>query len=379
MVEPLRLMLWHWGRRGGGPRYTMELARVLKDRPGLQLYLSLSRQSELFEPTDQIGIPSCHVDTYRDLPSFLTRSMSLPFIRAHFLSYLKQHRIDVVYNTLDFLWGAAIAPAIRRTNALYLLAVHDAERHSGEDAPWRRWLLRRDIVAADGAITMTNAVREQLIALHGFPQDRTWTAPLGIHLSHLARTPRELPTHRPVRLLFYGRILPYKGLDILLKALPLIRLAHPSVELEIWGAGDVGPYQQWLRQTASVRLENRWLTEDEIPAIFERTDVCVLPYREASQSGVIASAMAAGMPVVTTPVAGIVEQIDYGNAGRISVDFSVEGFAQAATAMLSDANAYREMSKHAISLSNTTLSWASIGDRVEQAVRRLAELGARKT
>ena len=44
MSEPLRLMLWHWGRRGGGPRYTMELARVLAGRPGLELHLSLSRQ-----------------------------------------------------------------------------------------------------------------------------------------------------------------------------------------------------------------------------------------------------------------------------------------------------------------------------------------------
>src|SRR4051812_1621793 len=52
MSDPLRLMLWHWGRRGGGPRYTMELARALAHRPGLELHLSLSRQSDLFTETN---------------------------------------------------------------------------------------------------------------------------------------------------------------------------------------------------------------------------------------------------------------------------------------------------------------------------------------
>lgn len=357
----------------------MELARALAGRPGLELHLSLSRQSELFRETDQIGLPSLHVDTYRNAPTFLRRSLSIPLIRSRFLDYLKRHRIDVVYNTLDFLWGSAIAPAIARTQALYLLAVHDAERHPGEDAAWRRWLLRRDIAAADGAITMTDAVRERLIALHGFPPDRAWTAPLGVHLSETRSTPRVFPMHRPIRLLFYGRILPYKGLDILLKALPLIRSAYPHVQLEIWGAGNLGPYQPLLQQLSGVRLENRWLAEDEIPTIFEEADLCVLPYREASQSGVIATAMAAGMPVVTTPVSGVVEQINHGKAGRISIDFSAESFAKAAIAVLDDPNAYQEMSKSAILLSNSTLSWTSIADQIEHAVRHLVELGVRKT
>ncbi len=78
MSDPLRLMLWHWGRRGGGPRYTMELARALARRPGLELHLSLSRQSDLFAETDTLGLPSFHVDTYTGLPGFLARSRCCP-------------------------------------------------------------------------------------------------------------------------------------------------------------------------------------------------------------------------------------------------------------------------------------------------------------
>jgi len=379
MTEPLRLMLWHWGRRGGGPRYTMELARVLAGRPGLELHLSLSRQSELFSRTDAVGVPSHHVDTYRDKATFVLRSPLLPIIRQRFISYLKQQRIDVVYNTMDFLWGAALAPAISRTGARYLLAVHDAERHPGEDGPVRRWLLTRDIAAADGAITLTDAVRERLLAVHGFPAERAWTTPLGVFLDAPAAKSRHLPVDRPVRLLFFGRVLPYKGLGMMLEAMPRIRAVLPDVELEIWGSGDLAPYRDALACTEGVRLQHGWLDEDAIPGIFERTDICVLPYLEASQSAVVATALASGMPIVTTPISGLVEQIEGGRTGRIASDLSPQAFASAVLALASDPAAYARLSQEAITISRTSLSWGSIGDRVQEAATKLVELGPRNS
>jgi glycosyltransferase involved in cell wall biosynthesis len=378
MSEPLRLMLWHWGRRGGGPRYTMELARVLAGRPGLELHLSLSRQSELFADTDSFGLPSFHVDTYSGWPGFLTRTPLLPLMSRQLLDYISSRRIDVVFNTMDFLWGSAIAPVIGRAGALYLLAVHDAQRHPGEDGPLRRWLLARDIGLADGAVTLTAAVGEQLVKLHDFPRERVWTAPLGVFLGNGSGAARDLPRGRPIRLLFFGRILPYKGLDTILAALPLIRAARPDIELEIWGSGDIAPYRAVLEQTQGVRLEHRWLEEQDIPAIFERTDICVLPYREASQSAVTASALAVGMPVITTPLPSLVEQIGAGRAGVVAADFSPAAFARAVIDLVAKPAEYRRLSEEAVAFSRSTLSWETIGDRVEQAVRALDALGPRR-
>ena len=370
-------MLWHWGRRGGGPRYTMELARALAGRSGLDLHLSLSRQSDLFAGTDAVGVPSHHVDTYRNVATFALRSPLLPLIRRKFVAYLKQERIDVVYNTMDFLWGAAIAPAIPRSDVLYLLAVHDAERHPGEDGPVRRWLLARDIASADGVITLTDAVRERLLAVHRFPPQRAWTAPLGVFLDTPVGKSRQLPVGRPIRLLFFGRVLPYKGLDMMLEAMPFVRAALPDAELEIWGSGDLAPYRDALASTNGVRLHHGWLDEDAIPGIFARTDLCVLPYREASQSAVVATALASGMPIVTTPIAGLVEQIEGGRAGRIASDLSPQAFASAVVALARDPAAYARMSGEAIAISSSSLSWGSIGDRVEAAARSLDKLGPR--
>ena len=373
--RPLKILFWYWGRRGGGPRYTYELARAMSQRYGVELHLSLSRQSELFAETEALGLKSCHVDTYSSAAQFALRSARIPRLGAQVRRYIREERIDVVYNTMDFLWGSALAPQISRSGALYLLAVHDAQRHPGEDGRLRSWLLTRDIAAADGAITMTEAVRERLIDAHQFPKERSWTAPLGGAIDAITTSPRILPLDRPARLLFFGRILPYKGLDVALAALPIIRAAHPGTELEIHSSGDIAPYRGLLEQTEGVRLNHGWIGEDDIPAIFCRTDVCVLPYSEASQSGVIALAMAAGMPVVTTPLPGPVEQIAHGSAGRIASGFDHEAFADAVVSLIGSPNVYARASASAVDLSNGVLAWTSIAGLVENAARSLVSLG----
>lgn len=375
---PLRILLWHWGRRGGGARYTLELARELSRRPGVELHLSLSRQSELFAETDAVGAPNCHVDTYANMAQFALRSTLLPHFARLIGDYVTAQHIDVVYNTMDFLWGSALAPYLARSGVLYMLAVHDAERHPGEDGRLRRWLLARDIAAADGAITMTKAVRGQLLERHAFPPERAWTAPLGVFVE-TTMTERSLPRDRPARLLFFGRVLPYKGLDVALAALPAVRAAHPGTELEIWSSGDIAPYRDAIERTSGVRIHNEWIAEERIPEIFARTDLCILPYREASQSAVIATAMAAGMPVVTTPIAGPVEQIANGEAGRVASGFGPEDFAEAVGSLLVDPRAYAKASASAVALCAGELSWGSIAARVEDSARALVALGPRRT
>jgi glycosyltransferase involved in cell wall biosynthesis len=58
-----------------------------------------------------------------------------------------------------------------------------------------------------------------------------------------------------------------------------------------------------------VTVENRWVPESEIGPLLAWSDALILPYREASQSGVAAAALAAGRPVIATRVGGLSEQL----------------------------------------------------------------------
>lgn len=377
-MKRLKVLIWHWGRRGGGPRYTLELARVLAARPDLDVFLSLSRQSETYAAFEDIPVAGrFDIDTYESVPQFLLRTAQLPWLRRRFRDYLRQNGIDIVFCTMDHLWDAFMAGSIHDAGALYLLTVHDATRHPGEDQRWRRWLLRRDIATSDGALVLTRSVGTSLSTNYQYPPERTFLSTLG-HFGDGAReNPRELPRERPVRLLFFGRILAYKGLDLLLDALPSLRTGFPGLELEIWGTGDLAPYRTRIEATPGIRVENRWIDEHEIAGIFERTDLAVLPYREASQSAVVATAFAVGMPCVATPIPGLCEQIAEGETGVIAAGMSALDFSNAVSRVLRDPELYRRLSAGCLHLTRTALSWEAIGTSVAEALHNVKHLGRR--
>ncbi|WP_043647336.1 glycosyltransferase family 4 protein [Caenispirillum salinarum] len=376
--RPLRVLLWHWGRRGGGPRYTLELARALSQRDDVAVYLSLSRQAEIANEYRALEAEdSWFVDTYENLWQFGLRSLFLPVLRRRFLRYIRDNRIDVVLCTMDHLWNAFIVGGVRSTGASYMLTVHDAVRHPGEERWPRNQLLAQDIKAADGVLTLTESVRGLLNERHGFPRRRTWVAPHGVFSYGHPAEPRRLPADRPPRLLFFGRILPYKGLDVFLQAVAALHERGLKVDVEIWGSGSMEGLCHLLPEAECLRLENRWIAEEEIPEILRRSDICVLPYREASQSGVLPTVFAAGIPAVLTPVAGLREQATEGHNALFAPAINAEAVAETLYRLIQDPELYQRLSAGAVQTATEDYDWKAIAQTVSEALYDLVELGER--
>lgn len=357
-----RILLWHWGRRGGGPRYTLELARALAARGDVEVHLSWSRQSELADATAALGLPSFPVDTYSGLGSAALATLRLPLLRRRFARYVADQGIDTVFCTMNHLWNAAVVPVLKPAGARYVLALHDALPHPGEDTPWRRWTLLRDLDATDGVIALSEHVRGQLVGVHGYDRGRTWVLPHGV-FSFGPAAPRRLQPGGPVRLCFFGRILAYKGVDILLEAYALLRRRYGTgIELIVAGSGSLEPYAPVLAGLEGVRVDNRWIAEEEIPRVLEAADLIVLPYREASQSGVVPTACGLGLPVVVTPVGGLVEQVEHGRTGRIATAVTAAAVAEAVAAQIDDPEDYALCSQGALAFARDRLSWAAIAE-----------------
>ena len=123
------------------------------------------------------------------------------------------------------------------------------------------------------------------------------------------------------RLLFFGKIRPYKGLRTLLEALALVR---PQLDFEAVIAGefytDPRPYKRLARRLG---LEehlvwlDRYIPNEEVPGVFRRADLVVLPYVEATQSGVVPVAYQFGVPVIATRVGGLAEVVRDGETGYL--------------------------------------------------------------
>jgi glycosyltransferase involved in cell wall biosynthesis len=138
---------------------------------------------------------------------------------------------------------------------------------------------------------------------------------------------------QPPVLLFFGRITSYKGLEILLQAFRIVRRTH-SVRLRIVGSGDMRPYRNALRGLDGVEVTNRWIAESEVDGFFREASIVVLPYTSGTQSGVVALAAAYSLPVISTRVGGIPEQVRDGESALLVDPSSADQLANAIRMLL---------------------------------------------
>lgn len=237
------------------------------------------------------------------------------------------------------------------------------------------WLLAREIGLSDGIVTLSRHVAEAVQSGYGAPTERIFEAALPSLVAETIARVRMRPG-RPVRLLFLGRALPYKGLDLLLDTMRRLE-GHVPVRLDIVGSGIGRGLARRIAAMPDVRLDDRWIAESEFPRILDRADILIAPYREASQSGVVPAALAAGVPTIVTPVGGLVEQVESGRTGLIADTVSADALARAVAELAGDHELYRRCSAGAIEVSSTSLSWATHVDRIEEVVRRVAAMPRR--
>jgi glycosyltransferase involved in cell wall biosynthesis len=193
---------------------------------------------------------------------------------------------------------------------------------------------------------------------------------LGLGPERIARIPHPvfegepLPPAEGRTLLFFGLIRDYKGLDVLLRALPEI----PDARLVV--AGD--PLDPVPRSTnGRVEWQLRFIPAAEIPSLMARAAAVVLPYRRLDSSGVLATAIGYRRPVVVTDVGSLGEIVREFGAGEVVPVDDASALAEACTRLLEPKAlaAAREGAERAA----RELTWeqaAAEHDRLYREVRR---------
>ena len=331
----MKILLWHWGRFGGGPRYTLELARALIARSDIDVTLSLSRGNTALAEFAALSCPCDIVDTYSGVASFVAASIRLPMIRTALQTKIAECGADVVVATMPHVWSWFLAPAARNANVPLVTIIHDAHAHPGDLNPLLPWRIRRELAAADGAVALSDHVKRLLVESYHYPDERIAVLPHGPYAyDATVRLPRRFPQNRPFRFLFFGRLLAYKGLTLLIEAFQLLAAGRGDVELLIVGNGDLGPYRESLASSARIEVINRWIDDDEIPGFFADADALVAPYTESSQSAAVATAFGCGLPAIVTPIGGLAEQVEQGATGIIATEPTAASVAAAMEAIL---------------------------------------------
>jgi len=125
------------------------------------------------------------------------------------------------------------------------------------------------------------------------------------------------PPLRPARLLFFGIVRPYKGLDVLLRALAQVPAEVTlTVAGEFWAdTTEMDNLIAELGLADRVTLRPGYVPADEIPALFGAADALVMPYREATASQNALLAFSHGVPVITTTAGALAEPVRDGVDG----------------------------------------------------------------
>lgn len=292
MTPHSKILVFILARRGC-IAYANKMIELLPQKE-IKIYGSLYADEKLPEGTTLIP-------TFTSVREFLWRSVvTLPiFILEIYRDFRQGYQI--FYFPVFHHWNPVILLLAKILKAKTILTIHDAIFHPGEWQWGQAYFQNIAILFANKLVVLSEYVKNQLpIPLHS----KTNMIPHPILLQEQLAINRVLPP-RP-RLLFLGRIAYYKGVDLLLEAVKGFS-SDQFQKLTVAGL----PMQAIHLPSTSLPIEKieRWLSESEIITLLAEHDILILPYREASQSGVVTLGISSAIPMIVTKIGGIQEQL----------------------------------------------------------------------
>jgi glycosyltransferase involved in cell wall biosynthesis len=253
-----------------------------------------------------------------------------------------------------------------------ILAVHDPAPHSGHDAEfladrlWRFASLRR---SASAYHVHGEYCRGALAAAlgHNKPVVSTAHGVLFLPTADMMRDPQ------PGRVLLFGRMEAYKGVEEFLCAAEILHSRKVPIHLVLAGAGPELERLSDRIQASGCRISiiARYLSPTEVVEQFQLAELVVLPYRDATQSGVLAGAFGNGRPVIATAVGGLADAVRDGVNGLLVTPGDVLALADAVERVMSDSRLRSRLIEGARQSAQGEFSWDAIARRLVARYRSL--------
>jgi len=281
-VKP-RIGILYWGKRGGG--------KVLADQ------LVVQAQSNGIS-IQFFGRPIQNDGSDKGIPIYWIWHWVTA--RRHIVNQVLSSGIKVMVLPMASPWDLFLGRKLERHGVQVTRIIHDASTHPGDIFPPQFWikLLCQD---ANIIVALSDFVASQLIDKKYVSGNLILVGKLPrMNISGVALNSSVAPRNN---FLFIGRGRTYKGLDNLLSAWPMV--GDQRTHLTIAGEG-----HKVDSPLARITHIDRWLSDSEVLQYIGESDLVILPYVEASQSGIIPVAHSLHRPVIVTPVGGLAEQVN---------------------------------------------------------------------
>ena len=346
---------------GSFPDYQMQLANALCKKEGVEsIFLASAIPGDVIGTVDKKLI--LHLPVVKNPAIHPANFLSL----LNLFKTISKHNPDVVHlqlgngrmvNLLIFMY----CKMIKRYPVV--VTFHDVKLHPGEESRWSqflRYLIRKN---ANEIIVHGEALKEEMIKEYSLPDNKVHAIQFGEHeVAPFRRYYRDDIIEKGNLVLFFGRIVEYKGLEYLIKAEPTIVREVGGAKIVIAGARDSFlKYENMIGdRKESFIIHNYHISYKEAAELFQECSVVVLPYTEASQSGVIPTAYGFMKPVVVTNVGSIPNVVDEGITGFIVPPKDPQAIADAVVKLLKNEGLRKQMGQNAYKKLKKDFAWDKI-------------------
>jgi glycosyltransferase involved in cell wall biosynthesis len=366
----MRVTLVNLWPRGGMAHYSAALANALARQPDVCVTAVVPREPPAQSFAANVTLAPVDVPT-GNRPADLLR---LPGQALHLPGYLRAiqaSRPDIVHANLStHPWELATLPWL---HAHWPLAVtqHEVGIKQGEGGWRKRWSVWAGPRFADHLFVHGTALAQALMAQRSVPAARISIIPMGTPAGFAPVD--TAPAADPATVLFFGRIKAYKGLDVLVEAMPQVVAQVPDVRfVVVGGEGDMAPYRQRpAAANAPVTWVNRFVDDDEVAGFFQQAAIVVLPYTDGSASSVITLAYAFARPVVASRVASLPDAVVDGVTGLLVPPRDPAALAAALVDLLRDRARCQRMGQAARQWAATHLAWDGIAAQTVAVYQQL--------
>ena len=231
--------------------------------------------------------------------------------------YFQKMNFDIMHFDNISQRSFGLYPFLNKTKLV--ITLHDPKPHTGENS-WKTYLKFNLYIPKAKAFILyaqfSKALLKKVFPKVNVPINCIQLLPFSFMRNYL---PKERNFDNSI--LFFGRLSPYKGVDLLLNAIPIVLEKYPNQQFIIAGSTsyDFNFDENLISKIKNnITIINKYLSLEEVAALIDKSAFVVCPYRDATQSGVLSTTFAFGKTAITSNVGSFSEYITDGINGLIS-------------------------------------------------------------
>jgi len=237
-------------------------------------------------------------------------------------AWMSMYKIKKYFSDAEFIHVQSLTAhnyftVNKNHNKKIIVDIHDVIQHSGcKLSFWSKFIVNKWFSLADEIIIHNSTGVDYMENVLKLSKTKINVLPFGLILLTAKQIKPDACSDKPT-ILFFGRICLYKGIEYLIEAISVVKKEVSNLRVIIAGKGKYDFGISKIKNDVTYEIINHYIPNEQLEALINRSTIVVCPYTDATQSGVLMTALAFNKPVVATNVGGVPEVIEDEITGRL--------------------------------------------------------------